>query len=184
MTHIPQPLDPISSIKNALPQAVQDVVLFRNEITLVVDPQQIVAVMRYLRDTAGLVYNYLSDISAVDYYEADGSHETKRPARFGVCYHLYSMLYSRRIRVKVYLEEENPVVPTVVNVWPAANWLEREIYDMMGITFEGHPDMRRLLMPEDWLGHPHRRDYPLGYETPMFSFNVEEIIRHKPFAKN
>jgi NADH-quinone oxidoreductase subunit C len=61
--------------------------------------------------------------------------------------------------------------------------LEREIFDMMGISFEGHPDMRRLLMPEDWDGHPHRRDYPLGYEQVQFSFNAEEIMKHKPFAK-
>lgn len=184
MAHIPKPLDPISTVRAALPNAIQDTVTFRGETTLVIDPAQIVAVMRALRDTPGLVYNYLSDISAVDYYEPDGSHEHKRPARFGVCYHLYSMLYSRRIRVKAYLDEEQLVIPTIVNVWPAANWLEREIYDMMGITFEGHPDLRRLLMPEDWNGHPHRRDYPLGYEMPMFSFNVEEIAKHKPFAKN
>jgi NADH-quinone oxidoreductase subunit C len=75
------------------------------------------------------------------------------------------------------------VVDTLTTVWPAANWLEREIFDMMGIEFTGHPDLRRLLMPDDWDGHPHRRDYPLGYETPMFSFNVDEIKKHKPFAK-
>jgi len=68
-------------------------------------------------------------------------------------------------------------------VWQAAEWLEREIIDMMGITFEDHPDPRRLLMPEDWDGHPHRRDYPLGYESIMFSFNKNEINKHKPYAK-
>jgi NADH-quinone oxidoreductase subunit C len=180
--NIAKPLDPVTAVQNTLPGVVKNVVKFRDEITLVVDPAQIVSVVEYLRDTAGLVYNYLSDISAVDYWEPSGTHGD-RPARFGVCYHLYSMLYARRIRVKVYLDEDEPVVPSVIGVWPAANWLEREIYDLMGVTFTGHPDLRRLQMPDDWNGYPHRRDYPLGYETVMFSFNVDEIMKHKPFAK-
>ena len=81
------------------------------------------------------------------------------------------------------MDEADPVVPTATVLWPGANWPEREIYDMMGITFDGHPDMRRLLMPADWTGRPHRRDYPLSYETPQFSFNAEEIMKSKPFAK-
>ena len=175
---VTHPLDPVAAVRQAFPDAVLDVVNFRNETTLVLDPASIVKVAQFLRDTPGLVYNYLSDISAVDYYP-----ETTRPGRFGVCYHLYSMLYNRRIRLKVYLSEENPEVETVTTVWPAANWLEREIMDLMGIQFKGHPDKRRLMMPDDWNGHPHRRDYPLGYETVMFSFNVDEIMKHKPLAK-
>jgi NADH-quinone oxidoreductase subunit C len=93
------------------------------------------------------------------------------------------MLYKRRLRLKVYVPEDDPVVPTIIGVWPAANWLEREIHDLMGIRFDGHPDQRRLMLPDDWQGHPHRRDYPLGYETIMFSFNADEIMKHKPFAK-
>jgi NADH-quinone oxidoreductase subunit C len=93
------------------------------------------------------------------------------------------MLYNRRIRLKVYLPEDEPSVPTVTVVWAAANWLERESYDMMGIDFAGHPDLRRVLMPDDWNGHPARRDYPLGYEMPMFSFNKDEINKYKPYAK-
>jgi NADH-quinone oxidoreductase subunit C len=137
--------------------------------------------MQYLRDTPGLIYNFMSDISAVDYWEPTGYGN--RPGRFAVCYHIYSMLYNRRLRVKVYLDEDDPHVDSVIGVWPVANWLEREIMDMMGIKFDGHPDPRRLLMPDDWQGHPHRRDYPLGYETIQFSFNAEEIMKHKPFAK-
>jgi NADH-quinone oxidoreductase subunit C len=175
---IPNALDPVEAVKKALPDAVLDTVLFRGETTLVAASDKIIEVMTYLRDTSGLVYNFLSDISAVDYYP-----EYNRPERFGVCYHLYSMLYNRRLRVKVYLPEDNPTVKSVTGIWPAANWLEREIIDMMGITFPGHPDPRRLLMPEDWNGYPHRRDYPLSYETIQFSFNVEEILKHKPLAK-
>ncbi len=176
---IPEAHDPVQAIRQALPDAIRDVVEFRDETTLVVDPTQVVAVTQFLRDTPGLVYNYLSDISAVDYYP----DYTARPGRFAVNYHLYSLLYNRRIRVKAYLDEDEPQVDTIINIWPAANWLEREIADMMGITFNGNPDQRRLLMPQDWDGHPHRRDYPLGYETVQFSFNAEEIMKYKPFAK-
>src|SRR5215213_5732820 len=158
---IPQPLDPADALKSSLPDALEDVHVFRDETTLIIVPDQIVTVARHMRDTPGLVYNYLSDISAVDYYP----DYYARPGRFGVSYHLYSMLYNRRIRLKVYLQEDDPRVPSVTSVWPAANWLEREILDLMGITFEGHPDPRRLLLPAEWNGHPARRDYPLGYET-------------------
>ncbi|MBL8131618.1 MAG: NADH-quinone oxidoreductase subunit C [Anaerolineae bacterium] len=179
--NIPQALDPIASAREALDDTVLESKVFANETTLIVRRQDVARVARFLRDTSGLVYNYLSDISAVDYYpevrgpEGDG--------RFAVSYHLYSMLYNRRIRLKAFLPEDDPVVPTVTVLWQAANWLEREAFDMMGIRFEGHPDMRRLLMPADWDGHPHRRDYPLGYETIMFSFNKDEINQHKPYAK-
>lgn len=175
---IPKALNVVDNVKSAFPDAVQEVVEFRGETTLVIAPEAILAVSEYIRDTPGLVFNFLSDISAVDYYP-----EYTRPGRFGVSYHVYSMLYNRRIRLKVYLPEDEPTLDSVTGVWPAANWLEREIYDMMGITFNGHPDLRRLLMPDDWDGHPHRRDYPLGYETIAFSFNVEEIQKHKPTAK-
>ncbi len=176
--HISSPLDPVESLKAAMPDKVQDVKIFRNETTIIANPADIVTVTQYLRDTPGLVYNFLSDISAVDYYP-----DYDRPERFGVSYHLLSMLYNRRLRVKVFVPEEEPEVPTVTTIWPGANWLEREIFDMMGISFSGHPQMNRLLMPEDWDGHPHRRDYPLGYEQIQFSFNVEEILKHKPLAK-
>lgn len=175
---IPKALDPVEAVKGAFPQAVLDVVQFAGETTLVIHPKEIVNVARYVRDTNGLIYNFMSDISSVDYYP-----DYNRPGRFGVCYHLLSMLYNRRLRLKVYLPEDEPIVPTVTGVWAVANWLEREIYDMMGIIFEGHPDLRRVLLPDDWDGHPARRDAPLGYETVMFSFNVDEISKHKPFAQ-
>lgn len=171
-------LDPVEAVKRAYPQAVEEVVEYAGETTLVLNPDYLPTVARFMRDTAGLVYNFLSDISAVDYYP-----DYNRPGRFGVSYHLLSMLYKRRLRLKVYLPEDEPSVETVTTVWPGANWPEREVMDMMGVDFKGHPDKRRILMPEDWNGHPHRRDYPLGYETPMFSFNVEEALKHKPKSR-
>lgn len=183
--NIPQALDPVASVLAAFPDAGVTVKQFQGETTLFVQPAHLQAIARYLRDTNGLLYNFLSDASAVDYYDAQRGYGDygDRPERFGISYHVYSLLYNRRLRVKVFVNEEAMSSPTLSGVYPAANWLEREIYDMMGIHFEGHPDMRRVLMPQDWQGHPHQRDYPLGYETPMFSFNVEEIARHKPSAK-
>ncbi len=178
MLQIPSALDPVAVVREALPDSLLDVHQFRDETTLIIKPADIVTVARFLRDTRGLVYNYLSDISVVDYYP-----DYDRPGRFGVCYHLYSMLYNRRLRLKLFLQEDDPTVATLTPVWSAANWLERESYDLMGIVFEGHPDLRRVLMPDDWEGHPLRRDYPLGYETPMFSFNKDEINKYKPYAK-
>ncbi|MDX2138922.1 MAG: NADH-quinone oxidoreductase subunit C [Chloroflexota bacterium] len=177
--NVPKALDPAAALKSAMPDALLDTKTFRDELTLIVEPSRIPQILHYLRDTQGLIYNFLSDISTVDYYP-----ETRMDGqRYGLSYHLYSMLYNRRLRVKVYLFEDDVTVPSCTEVFPGANWLEREAYDMMGIVFEGHPDLRRVLMPDDWDGHPHRRDYPLGYEQIMFSFNVEDIAKHKPFAK-
>lgn len=170
--------DPAAALQSALPGALLSTHSFRDESTLVVAPQDLLPVCRFLRNSSGLVYNFLSDISAVDYWP-----EQERPGRFGICYHLLSMLYSRRLRVKIYVAEDEAAAPSLTPVWPAANWLEREIFDLMGIHFSGHPDLRRILMPSDWDGHPMRRDYPLGYEQVQFSFNAEEIMKHKPFAK-
>lgn len=180
-SNIAAPIDPVEAVRQTYPAAFKDIVEFRGETTIVIDPAHIRDVIRYLRDTPGLIFNFLSDISAVDYWEPTGYGN--RPGRFAVSYHIYSLLYNRRIRVKVYVDEDEPAVPSIVNIWPNANWPEREITDMMGISFTDHPDPRRLLMPADWQGHPHRRDYPLGYETPQFSFNAEEIMKHKPFAE-
>jgi NADH-quinone oxidoreductase subunit C len=168
-------LNPVDSARSTLGDAVKDVIEYRGELTLVVDPAKLVALCAYFRDTEGLEYNFLSDITAVDYYPEE--------PRFAVCYHLYSMIYNRRIRLKVYLDSAEPKVASLTGIWPAANYQEREAFDMMGIMFEGHPDLRRILMPEDWEGHPLRKDYPLGYEPVQFSFNYEDIDRLKPYAK-
>ena len=115
-----------------------------------------------LRDAPALRYNFLADLTAVDWPE--------REPRFDVVYHLLSLETRAVVRLKMRVgdeEEHHPEVPTVSSVWPAANWYEREVYDLFGITFSGHPDLRRILMPDDWVGHPLRKDYPLtGIELP------------------
>lgn len=185
---IPAARNPVDVLRESFGEAILFVKEFRGETTVVVEAARSTDVLDFLRAGSGLVYNMLSDVSAVDYYPDDygepfaGDEGDYRPERFAVSYHLLSMLYNRRLRVKVFAEEEDPRLPTATVVFPSANWLEREIADMMGIVFEGHPDQRRLLMPDNWYGHPHRRDYPLGKETVAFSFNEAEIRKHKPFA--
>lgn len=168
-------LDPVDALRNAFPETFQGAEEFRGDVTVMVAGEQIVDVCRYCRDTRGLEYNFLSDVTAVDYLPQE--------PRFGVLYHVYSMLHNRSLCLKVMLPEEDPTVSSVTDIYPAANWFEREVYDLMGITFTGHPDLRRLLMPEDWDGHPLRKNYPLGYETVQFSFNFDEVNKHKPYAR-
>jgi NADH-quinone oxidoreductase subunit C len=168
-------LDPIEILKAAFGDAIQDAQFFRDEVTIIVDGERIVEVCRACRDTKGLEYNFLSDVTGIDYYPQE--------PRFGVAYHLYSMLHNRSLRLKVVLPGDAPTVPSVTDVYPVANWPEREIYDLLGVTFTGHPDLRRILMPDNWEGHPLRKDYPLGYETVQFSFNFDEVDKHKPYAK-
>jgi NADH-quinone oxidoreductase subunit C len=121
--------------------------------TIIVPATQIVTVAQSLRDAPDARFDYLSDLTAVDW-------PPRAQARFDVVYCLYSTHLRHRVRLKVRVSEKDPL-PSVTGVWPAANWLEREVWDMFGVNFTGHPDRRRLLMPEDWQGFPQRKDYPL-----------------------
>jgi NADH-quinone oxidoreductase subunit C len=147
---------------------------FRNEMHLFVQPEQIVDVITSLHDTHE--FELLSALTAVDYWP-------QQEPRFHVIYQLTSLTQNLSIQVRVPVSAINPVLPTVSGVFASANWREREAWDMFGIRFEGHPDLRRILMPADWEGHPLRKDYPLGYEEPQFTFNFEEIDLRKPRAK-
>jgi len=133
-----------------------------------VDPAAIVDVCRFLRDESDLQFDSLSNETGVD-YKAKGVIE--------VVYHLYSYPHRHAIVLKVDAPRDTPVVPTVETVWKAANWLEREIYDLLGVTFEGHSDLRRLLMPEDWIGHPLRKDFVEPEEYHGISTRRESLLR-------
>ena len=100
--------------------------------------------------------------------------------RFHAVYSLHSIQHNLRVNLRVPVPGSTPTLPTLEEVYPSANWYEREIWDMFGIRFEGHSDLRRILMPADWQGHPLRKDYPLGYEEVQFTFNLEEVDRRKP----
>jgi len=128
----------------------------RNELTLVVARESLREACALLRDNAEYPFNYLSDISCVDWYPAE--------PRFEVVYHLLSIPKKERVRLKVRLESSSPAVESLTSVWPGANYFEREVFDLFGVRFNGHPYLVRLLMPEDWQGNPLRKDYPVeGY---------------------
>ena len=145
----------------------------RNEVIIVVDKENIYALLEYLKEDLG--YSYLVDVTAVDNSNLESELMQHDYARFMVVYHLYTYEgETSRIRVKVPLHEKDLHIPSVTNLWKAANWLERETYDMFGINFEGHPDLRRILMPDDFDGHPLRKDYPLRGKGERESFNFEK----------
>ena len=136
--------------------AVTEAKFDRDEMTICLDRANIREACAILRDEAEYSFNYLSDITCVDWYPAE--------PRFEVVYHLLSIPKKERVRLKVRLDNASPVVDSLTSLWPGANYFEREVFDLFGIRFSGHPYMRRLLMPEDWEGHPLRKDYPVeGY---------------------
>ena len=134
-------------------QAVAQVLEFRDETTIVVPRELLRAAAERCQADAKLQFNLLSDATCVDRYPVE--------PRFELNYQLVSIPRRDRVRLQVRLSGDDPVVDSLVPVWPGANWLEREIFDLFGIRFTGHPDLRRILLPEDWEGHPLRRDYPV-----------------------
>lgn len=136
--------------------AVSGVVEFRGEITVVVPQAHLVRAAEFLSTGPSLHFSFLSDITPVDRFPLE--------PRFEINYHLLSLDRRERLRLRVWIGGTNPVVDSVTSVWPTANWHEREAFDLFGIRFAGHPDLKRILMPDDWEGHPLRKDYPTeGY---------------------
>ena len=144
--------------------------LFRDEKTIWVKRDKITDILKLLRDSKETAFNYLTDLTAVDLLKLCAPAEE----RFEIVYALYSMSSFKRLRVKAIVPEDDATIDTVERVWPAANWLEREVFDLFGIVFNNHSDLRRIQMPDDWIGHPLRKDYPLGGEQVEFSFNVRK----------
>ncbi len=146
-----------SIIRAKFTETIDEIIEAASEITIIARREGLLELMTWLRDEPAFRFDYLSDISGVDLGEFS-------IPRFAVAYHLYSLGHNHRLRVKVFLEEDDARLPTMWNVWKASNWLEREVYDMFGVRFDGHPDLRRILMPADYEGHPLRKDFPLkGY---------------------
>ena len=155
-TRFPRYADP-SLIRAKFEKTIEEVIEAAGEVTIVARQEGLVELMTYLRDEPNLRFNYLSDVAGLDLGEFANP-------RFAISYHLYSLDHNHRLRVKVYLDEDEPRVPTLWNIWKSANWLEREVYDMFGVIFENHPDLRRILMPADYAGYPLRKDFPIkGY---------------------
>jgi NADH-quinone oxidoreductase subunit C len=163
-------LEPVlTGLRERFPEAVRQVSEHRGEATVELDPAQLVEVATWLRDDPAARFRLLADLSGTDYLKLDD-----RPERLCVDYHLYSFDHNTRLRLKVRVGVDHPHVPSVTGVWGTANWHEREVYDFFGVRFDGHPNLVRILMPEDWKGYPQRKDYPLG------GVDVEYIDAHVP----
>jgi len=135
---------------------------FRGDETAVIRPTALLEIMDFLKGDPEFDFNIFMDLTAVDYLTFEG----KAP-RFEVVYHLLSLKGSQRIRIKVPIEEKDPSLPSVSAIWPAADWYEREVWDMFGIRFTGHPNLKRILMYEEFNGHPLRKDYPVNKRQPL-----------------
>ncbi len=162
----------VAAIQGEFAAEVQE---FREEVTLVVKPERNSEALQALRDRFG--FQFLIDVTAVDYWPEE-------TPRFHVVYHILNQANNLVVCVRVPLNGSAPSLRTCETIWPSANWYEREVFDMFGIRFEGHSDMRRIIMPFEWEGHPLRKDYPLGYEEVAFTFNRDEILAHKPHPKS
>lgn len=147
---------------------------FRDEVHMFVKAEQIVDALTMLRDEFN--FELLSALTASDYWPQE-------TPRFHIIYQLTSLAKNLSLQVRMPVNGSRPKVPTVSGVYAVGNWRERELLDMFGIEFEGHPDPRRILMPDEWDGHPLRKDFPLGYEEPQFTFNFDEIDLRKPHPK-
>lgn len=145
------------AIEKQLPEAVHDWHADFGDRTLIIDKNAVAKVCKILRDELG--YNMLADLTCVDYHP-------RRP-RFEVVYHLLNLATKERIRLKVMPDDKTPVVPTITSLWPIADWLEREVWDLFGVKFEGHPNLKRILLYEEFEGHPLRKDYPKTKRQPL-----------------
>lgn len=155
-----QQTDIIGKIKSKIGDNVIDSHDFRGDQTVTVKKGSIYGLLQFLRDDPSLTFDFLMDITAVDYWK-------RKPVRFEVVYHLYSLKYNHRVRVKVPVPENDCIVDSVLPLWQTSNWYEREIWDLYGIKFHGHPDLRRILLYEEFKGHPLRKDYPINKRQPL-----------------
>ena len=165
-----------AALRAALGDAPRSIATDRGEITVVVPPGRLLGVMQDLRDRPELRFEMLIDVCGVDYSaHGDGAWDG---ARFAAVYHLLSLAHNWRLRVRVFAQDDSfPVLPSVIDVWPAANWFEREAFDLFGIVFDGHPDLRRLLTDYGFVGHPFRKDFPIsGYVEMRYDPEQKRVI--------
>jgi len=154
----PAPSPVVAALRNENPEWLGEIVEALGETTIMVRREHIVAICTFLKTAPGLEFNFLADLCGYD-------RGPEEEPRFEVNYHLFSTTKHHRVRLKVILAEDDIHVPTVSTVWRTADWHERETYDLFGVIFDGHPDLRRILLPDDWQGHALRKDFPLrGYE--------------------
>jgi len=170
-------LEITEKIKEKFPEEIVDIKEFRGQISVTLKKGRIVEICRYLHDEPELSFDYLVDLCGVDYLG-------RKAKRFEVVYHLYSITHRCGIRLKAEVGEDDLTIDSVVPLWAGVNWHERECFDMYGIVFKGHPDHRRILLPEDWEGHPLRKDYPVqgpDREWPGFLDVLDRAKRFREF---
>ena len=160
----------ISAVQSAVPGGVTQISFYVGDWTMIVPAAKLLEVGRFLRETPEAGFDFCSDVTASDW--------PTRPQRFDVIYCLFSTRHRSRVRLKVRAAEDEPV-PSVSGIWPAANWLEREVYDLFGVNFTGHPNRKRILMPDDWQGHPQRKDYPLEGPGELLMENPLDWLKLK-----
>jgi NADH-quinone oxidoreductase subunit C len=149
----------LKRLSSQFPDSVVETHSYRGDDTAVVKKEDILKICQFLRDDEGLLYNFMMDLTAVDYMG--------REPRFEVVYHLYSLKYNRRVRIKALVSESDCSIDSIVPLWISANWFEREAYDLYGVIFKGHPELRRILLYEGFEGHPLRKDYPIKKRQPL-----------------
>ena len=182
----------VGSVRGHFPEAVMSCHIYRGDATVVLRRKFLIDVAQFLKEDPALRMNYLIDVTAVDYstfgkrpapafFASSGVTASPSPeipdedpwpgppgqSRFAVVYHFYSMTLKHRLRLVVPVEEDVAELDSLTSLWPGANWLEREVWDMFGITFRGHPDLKRILMYEEFEGHPLRKDYPVNKRQPL-----------------
>jgi len=182
-----QTLDtPALSLENALGDALVQSSVRLDELTLIIKPQHYEAAMRTLRDHPDCRFEQLIDLCGMDYSDYGdgvGFNQGGEGHRFAVVVHLLSLTYNQRVRVRVFCPEDDlPVVASMVDIWPAANWFEREAFDLFGIVFEGHPDLRRILTDYGFIGHPFRKDFPLSGNVEMRYDPTQQRVIYQPVS--
>ncbi|MFZ5572933.1 MAG: NADH-quinone oxidoreductase subunit C [Thermodesulfobacteriota bacterium] len=149
----------LKKLTDRFPESILETHSHRGDDTAIVRKEDILKICLFLRDDETLLFNFMMDLTAVDYIG--------REPRFEVVYHLYSLRHNQRVRIKAGVPESDCAIDSVVSIWPGANWFEREAFDMYGITFKGHPELRRILLYEGFEGHPLRKDYPIKKRQPL-----------------
>jgi NADH-quinone oxidoreductase subunit C len=148
----------VIKLQEKFPLAIISIEQFRGDTTILIEKEHLLEVMQFLRNEPSLHYDHLSSINAVDYLDLS------RKERYGITYNLLSYKYNNRVAIKILLPEESPTIESMCSIWKTADWQEREIYDLLGIMFNNHPNLERIFLPDTYKGHPLRKDYPLkGY---------------------
>ena len=171
-------------VKDKFGDTVANVIEVHGELTLEVGPDSLIPLCQFLRDDNECQYEMLMDLCGVDYldYRKEARGAKYEGPRFAVVYHLLSLSRNSRVRVRTFIDGEVPMVDSVVNIWNAANWYEREAFDLFGIVFDGHPDLRRLLTDYGFVGHPFRKDFPISGNVEMRYDERKRRVVYEPVS--